>query len=313
MHYVTIQGVDRPLSRLALGTILFGSVSEEQAFDVLDEFVARGGTTFDTAHVYGQGSIERAFGRWVAARGNRDQIVIIGKGAHPVGKSGPRVNPTAIRSDLDESLERMGIDHVDVYLLHRDDEQVPVGPIVEVLNEQKAKGRIKVFGGSNWRHGRIDEANAYAAAHNLTGFNVSSPNLGLARANEPMWAGCVSVDATELAWYRQTKTPLISWSSQSGGFFTGRYSPDDTSNADMVRVYYSDENWARLERARELAKQKGVDALQIALAYVINQSFPVIALIGPQTRSELASSLGADEIVLTPQEIGYLEGAPATV
>ena len=312
MHYVDIPGVERPLSRLALGTILFGAVPHEQAVGVLDRFVERGGNTFDTAHSYGRGACERALGAWLAARGNREDIVVIDKCCHPVGQSGPRVTPEYIHSDLHESLERLQTDYVDLYLLHRDDENVPVGPLVEALNEEHARGRIRAFGGSNWRHARVAEANAYAAEHGLVGFAASSPNLSLARPNEAMWGGCISISvgSDAYAWHVETQMPLISWSSQSGGFFTGRYSPAETSNADMVRVYYSDANFARLERARELAAQHGVTALQIALAWVINQPFPVVALIGPQTITELESSLAADDIVLTSEELAYLSGSP---
>ncbi len=128
-----------------------------------------------------------------------------------------------------------------------------------------------------------------------------------------MWAGCLSVDDDAWAWYAETQLPLIAWSSQARGFFSGRFSPEDRSNADMVRVYYNEENFARLERARELAAQKGVEVIQIALAYVINQPFPVIALIGPQTLDELYSSVAADDIVLTSEELAYLEGKSEAV
>jgi aryl-alcohol dehydrogenase-like predicted oxidoreductase len=76
----------------------------------------------------------------------------------------------------------------------------------------------------------------------------------------------------------------------------------------MVRVYYSEENFQRLERSRQLADQKGVAALQIALAWVLNQPFPVVALIGPQTPAELESSLAASGIRLTPEEQAFLDG-----
>jgi 1-deoxyxylulose-5-phosphate synthase len=312
---INIDGVELPLSRLALGSMLFSTSTDEQAFPILDRFIERGGNTFDTAHIYGMGACERSLGRWIAQRGNRDRIVIIGKGCHPIGNSGPRVKPNFIHSDISDSLERLRTDYIDLYLLHRDDESVPVGPIVEALNQERDQGRIRAFGGSNWRHTRIAEANAYAKEHGLVGFAASSPNLSLARPNEPMWAGCVSVDDEAHAWHAETQMPLISWSSQAGGFFTGRYSREDTSNADMVRVYYSDANFARMERVNLLAAAKGVAPLQIALAWVINQPFPVIALIGPQTLSELESSLAADDIVLSQAELDQLDagGSPAKV
>src|SRR5665811_1026415 len=102
--------------------------------------------------------------------------------------------------------------------------------IVEALNEEASAGRIKAFGGSSWTHQRIAEANAYADAHELLPFSVSSPNLALAVPNEPMWTGCVSIagDADAQAWYQQTRLPIFAWSSQARGFFTGRYAPEVT-------------------------------------------------------------------------------------
>jgi 1-deoxyxylulose-5-phosphate synthase len=184
---------------------------------------------------------------------------------------------------------------------------VPVGEIVEALNEEHSKGRIRAFGGSNWSHHRIAEANEYAAAHGLVPFAVSNPNLSLARPKEPMWAGCISADDEMKAWHTENQMPLISWSSQAGGFFSGRFSPEDTSNADMVRVYYSDANWKRLKNAEELGRQKGASAIQIALAYVLSQPFPTVALVGPQTRGELQSSYEGSLIELTSEEIAFLD------
>lgn len=306
MKYINLPGLDRPVSRIALGLVWAQPDESDLPFELLDRFVELGGSLVDTAHGYGRGASERTIGKWLAARG-RDKIMVLDKGCHPYGDSGPRVTPEAIHSDIKDSLERLGSEYIDLYILHRDNEAVPVGPLVEALNEEKDRGRIRAFGGSNWNYARIEEANAYAVDHGLTPFAVSNPNLSLARPKEPMWAGCVSADDAMRAWHTQTQFPLISWSSQAGGFFSGRFSPEDTSNDDMVRVYYSDANWERLRRARELGAQKGVSAIQIALAYVINQPFPTVALVGPQSTEELQSSYEGSLLELTADEIAYLD------
>ena len=115
------------------------------------------------------------------------------KGAHH-DHNGPRVTKEAIRRDLLTSLERLRTDYVELYALHRDDPSVPVGEIIEALNEHIEAGRIGAIGGSNWTWQRPHAANDYAASHGLTGFTFSSPNLSLAKANEPFWEGCVSAD-----------------------------------------------------------------------------------------------------------------------
>ncbi len=307
MDYITVQGLQKPLSRLALGTMVFSPDDLPHAFGVMDSFVEHGGTLIDTAHGYGGGTSEKALGAWIQERGNRGDVVVLDKGCHPYGDSGPRVTPEDMRQDLEESLERLQTEYIDLYLLHRDDPSKPVGPIVEALNEEVDRGRIHAFGGSNWTPERLAEANQYAAEHGLRGFVASSPNLSLARASEPMWAGCVYTNDADRSWYESTQLPLISWSSQAGGFFTGRYSPEDRSNPDMVRVYYTEENFERLHRARALAERRGVHALQVALAWVLNQAFPTVAIIGPHTVDELESSVQAAGLELTPSEMAYLD------
>jgi aryl-alcohol dehydrogenase-like predicted oxidoreductase len=307
MRYLTIPGIDKPISRIALGAVSFTPERYIQAAELLDAFVAAGGTCVDTAHGYGRGASERALGIWLRDRGTRDQIVVLDKGCHPIGDSGPRVGPQFIHADLADSLERLQTDYIDLYLLHRDDERVPVGAIVEALNEEHAAGRIRAFGGSNWRTERIAQANAYAAERGLVGFSASSPNLSLARPKEPMWAGCISATDADRAWHAATQLALFSWSSQAGGFLSGRFTPEDTSNADLVRVYYSGENFERLRRATELGRPKGVGPIVIALAYVLSQPFPTVALVGSANIAELNESLQALEIALTPDELAYLD------
>jgi 1-deoxyxylulose-5-phosphate synthase len=307
MRYLTIPGIDKPISRIALGAVSFTPEGYTRAAELLDAFVAASGTCVDTAHGYGRGASERALGMWLAERGNRDQIVVLDKGCHPYGDSGPRVGPRFIHADLAESLERLQTDYVDLYLLHRDDENVPVGAIVEALNEEHAAGRIRAFGGSNWRTERIAEANAYAAERGLVGFAASSPNLSLARPKEPMWAGCIAASDTDRAWHAAAQLPLFSWSSQAGGFLSGRFTRENPSNADLVRVYYSDENFERLRRATELGERKGVGPITIALAYVLSQPFPTVALVGSANVAELNESLQALQIELTPNELAYLD------
>ncbi len=113
-------------------------------------------------------------------------------------------------------------------------------------------------------------------------------------------------DAASRRWHQQSGVPLFAWASQANGFFSGRFSPDDRSDAAMVRFWYSDDNFKRLDRARELARKKGVSALQIALAYVLCQPFETYALIGPRTISETATSAEALAVELSEEEIKWL-------
>ncbi|WP_409346262.1 aldo/keto reductase [Paenibacillus sp. MBLB4367] len=306
MNAFSIAGLDRQVTQLIMGTDYFKPDIQEKVNELLDSYVGIGGNTLDTGHLYGGGRSERSIGNWMAARGNREDIVILTKGAHH-DSNGPRVNKACIEQDLTESLERLQTDYIDLYALHRDDPSVPVGPIMEALNAHIDAGRIRAIGGSNWTHERLQEANDYAASHGLVGFSFSSPNLSLAKAKEPFWAGCVSADEETLRWHQSTQLPLLSWSSQARGFFTGRFTRDNLENEDLVRVFYSDANWARYDRAERMAREKGLTTIQIALAYVLNQPFPSAALIGPQNQQEMDSCKEGASVTLTQEELDWLD------
>ena len=313
MNYIKVQGsldgkesIEIDCSKLIMGTGDFFKLELEEVFTIMDDFVAMGGNLVDTAHGYIKA--EEIIGKWLELRNNRDKIKILSKGAHPDdGEPGNRVTPQAITKDLKESLERFNTNYIDLYALHRDDESVEVGPIIEVLNEHMAAGRIHAIGASNWKHQRIQAANEYAAKHGLIGFTFSSTNLSLAKCNEPKWDGCVSIDAEALNWHKENNLPLLSWSSQAGGFFSGRFTEEDPSDEEMVRVYYNSDNWERYRRAEKLAVEKNVTPIQIALAYVLNQSFQTAAIIGPATLEEFKSSLQGAEIKLTDHEVEWLD------
>lgn len=296
----TIDGVG-PVSRLVMGCDNQPDLTHASV--MFDAFVEAGGTTFDTAHLYGGGRQERLLGRWMANRGIREQVQVVVKGAHT-----PHCTPEALGSQLEISLERLGIERGDIYLMHRDDPSVPVGEFVDALDVQVRAGRVGVVGGSNWSPDRIEEANAYAAAHGRTPMSVLSNHLSLAEALDVPWAGCRHVsDRASRDWLTERGMPLLPWSSQARGFFAGRADPDDRSDAELVRCFYSDGNFERLRRARALAGELRVDPTAIALAWVLAQPFPTFPLIGPRTLAELRSSLAATRIGLTPEQVAWLD------
>jgi aryl-alcohol dehydrogenase-like predicted oxidoreductase/predicted dehydrogenase len=301
MTYGEIPGLSKRVSRLIMGCDNQPNLAHASA--MFDDFIERGGTTFDTAYIYGGGLHEEQLGQWVANRGIRESVVIISKGA-----SRPNCNPEALTRQLGESLARLQTDHVDIYMMHRDNETIPVGEFVEVLNEHMRAGRIRVFGGSNWSAERFDEANEYARLHGLQGFGVLSNHFGLAESQDVQWIGSRHMtDRASKQWLRQRRIPLLSWSSQSRGFFTGRARPDDFSDQEMVRCYYNEPNFERLRRAEQLAAELGVAPTAIALAFVLNQPFPTFALFGPRSITETRVSMAALSIHLTESQLNWLD------
>jgi predicted dehydrogenase/aryl-alcohol dehydrogenase-like predicted oxidoreductase len=300
MSYIEMDGVSKPVSRLVMGTMVMQPGQLPLTDELMDGFVAAGGTTIDTARIYGT---EPVVGLWLQLSGIRDRLVVIGKGCGP-----GRVRPEYLAEELQQSLEAMRLEYFDLYLLHRDDPNVPVGELIDALNEHARAGRIRAFGASNWTTRRLREANAYAEANGLLGFVVSSPNLSLATQNEEAWPGTVSVSdrPDELRWYKAEQLPVLSWSSQARGFFTPRAHPENRSDSELVRVWYSDANWERKRRAAELGARLGATVNQIALAWVLHQPFPTAALIGPATAEEAQDSYGALRLELSAEEVAWL-------
>lgn len=317
MHYGSVRGVDKPISRLVLGTMIINTNQLDKSFELMDAVTELDCTTFDTAHGYAGGESEKAIGLWLRERGNRDKMVILSKGAHPSGGR-KRVTPADITSDLNDSLGRLQTDYIDIYLLHRDDPDVPVGPIVECLNEHLAAGRIHSMGGSNWTYQRIQEANEYAGAHGLVPFAASSPNFGLAEQVENPWGpGCVSLSGPKeieaRKWYEENQLPVFAYSSLGRGFFSGRITREnfeaqkDSIDGACLRAYCHEVNFKRLDRVQILAEEKSMTVPQIATAYIMNQPINVFALVGVANGDEFKANAKACELKLSAKEVDWLD------
>ncbi|CUX66510.1 MULTISPECIES: aldo/keto reductase [Agrobacterium] len=298
-----IPGLAKPASVVALGFEFFPNFASASL--TLDAYYEAGGNLFDTAYVYGAGKTEAIFGDWHTSRNvPREEIVLIGKGAHS-----PLCYPDMIARQLDQSLERLKTDYVDAYFMHRDNLDVPVGEFVDAMDAEVKRGRIRgIFGGSNWTRERMDEAAAYAEKNGKQAPGALSNNFSLAEMLDPIWAGCVAASDDEWKeWLKSRQIPNFAWSSQGRGFFTERAGRDKQDDEEIVRVWYSDRNFVRRDRAIELAQKLRRHPIHIALAYVIAQPFPVIPLIGPRTIAELEDSLSALDIALTAEQVKWLE------
>lgn len=318
MEYVSVPGLEKKVSRLFYGTAAAPFNEGKDGIALLDAMLDLGINAIDTARVYG--GAEESIGRWLSSSGKRNEVVILSKGAHPtIPLMLKRVNRKAIRSDLEKSLSCLRTDHIDIYLLHRDDPNVPAGEIVEWLNELHQEGKILSFGGSNWTTKRLQEANDYAAAHSLVPFAGSSPNYGLQRMAKDPWGGnCTSATGDEnegeRAWYRQTQLPLYAWSSLGGGFFSGRLTFEDAMAGEAgsilspatMKAYGTEDNFERLHRAEILAGERGCTVSQIALSYMVHTGMNVFPIVATRSAERMQRNIDALDIALNEAECRWL-------
>lgn len=316
MKYTKIPYVNRPVSRILYGTATDTMIAGKDCKELLDDIFALGVNAFDCAREYKLA--EKSLGDWLEARGNRDQVTILSKGGHPGPQWEKRINETEIRKDFACSSGYLKTDYIDIYLLHRDDPMVGVGEIVELLNAMHSEGKIGAFGGSNWTHERIAEANEYAYKHDMLPFTVSSPNFGLAnQIQDPFEGGCVTISGpsqeTARKWYLDNQMPVIAYSSLGRGLFSGRVKSDDPGtiekNMDEYarRGYAYEENLERLRRCEELAATKGCTVPQIAMAWIFEQEVNTFAVVSTSKASRMQENIDALHIKLSEQEKRYLD------
>ncbi len=316
MQYDSIDGLDKKISKLIMGND--NQIYFDEAAKLWDHWFEVGGNAFDNAFVYGDGSMEKLLGEWHRKRNNLKDLVIIAKGAHT-----PFCDPKNLSEQLTESLDRLQIESADIYIMHRDNIDIPVDEFVDVLNEEKNKGRIKIFGGSNWTLERFIEANYWAEKHKKSKFSILNNNLALCKMINPLWNGCVSSnDSKILKFLEDTQTAHLSWSSQGRGYFLpdkitkqieDKITEDESSwrqpgehSSGPISCFESLDNKERKSRVFELASKLNFDPQNIAGAWPISLNFPSFALIGPRIISEIDSSLKNLDVNLTKKQVDWL-------
>ena len=286
-------------SKAVFGTLFLSRTKE--AFSLLDRAWALGVNTFDCAAIYGGGECERILGQWLLSRGiSRDDVVLCSKGACDGQEKQWAANlaPERIASDLRSSLHRLGVDNLDVFMLHRDDESVPVAQIVKTMDELHKEGLFTAWGVSNWSFPRLKAACAWARDHNCVAPSFDSVQFSLAEPGHAVWPKTTFLVPTpEISdWYEQNGVSVLAWECLGKGFCSGKWTPIDAAavaqrsadveagllppllpsgatsdqwrEARLVSAYCTNENFARRQRARDLGCQLGLEPSQVALRYV---------------------------------------------
>ena len=257
------------------------------ADELLDRALELGVTAFDTARCYGKA--EECLGKWMEKRGNRERVVVLTKGGINGFMWRSRIREGCLRKDLARSLENLRTGSVDIYLLHRDDARVPVGDIVQLMNEFVAERKICAYGGSNWTHERIEQANEYALV-TLTG----------------------DKNAAARGWYEKTGMPVIAWSSLGNGIFSGRFRSDDVQGAKRSMNLFARTGWlypenlGRLRRAEIVAQRRGMTVTDVAAAFVAGSRMNVFPVMSASSAKHLEADAAAISVRLTDEERGFL-------
>ena len=302
---IPVDNKSKEFSRLVLGCD--NQTSDIHAYAMFDYFYGSGGRVFDTAYIYNNGLGDKYLGDWINSRGLENDVVVLGKGAHT-----PDCKPELIKPQIEESLERLKISKIDIYCLHRDNNEVPISEFVDALDEIKAEGLINNIGASNWSLDRFSAARDYALKNNKEPFTVLSNNFSLAEMLEPVWPGCVAINNEFLDYINSNEIKLFPWSSTARGFFIRKkeiVTKDHFSNPSLEeekRVWHSEKNLKRREICFEIANKKNIEPIEIALAYVVHKSPLIFPLIGPRTINELNSSIFGSQINLSEEDLNRL-------
>ena len=321
MKHIHIPDSELTPSAISLGTNRFGSViPADDAFRLLDEYVELGGNLIDTGHIYADwipgaphSASEKTIGAWLRSTGSRDTILLATKGGHPdlATPHISRLSPADLALDVAESLEFLGTDRIDLYWLHRDDPAIPVGDILEPMEEFVRAGQIRYYGCSNWRIGRIRAAAAYAAAHGLRGFLANQPQWSLAIPSREALSDperLVVFDQESYRFHLETGMAVLPWSSQGQGFFEKVDHLGITGLSEKDRQGYGNAaNMARFPPVKEVAERRGVSLTEIALSYLISQPFATIPIVGSRTVEQLRQCMRAADLTLSPSEMAYLQ------
>lgn len=309
------------VSVYALGTMTFGLETDEpDAQAILDRYVAAGGNLIDTADVYGpEAASEAIIGRWLAGRGDRDDLVIATKGRFPVqgGPSGPnRFGASAVhlRRAVDDSLRRLQVDHLDLYQVHAWDPLTPIEETLGVLSDLVLAGKIRYVGVSNFTGWQLQRTTLVAR------YEGYRPVVTL----QPQW----NLLARQLEWEliplcADEGIGVLPWSPLGGGWLTGKYSRDERPSGESrlgddpdrgVEAYdkrNTDRTWAILDVVGEVADDRGVAMTEVALNWLRAQPTVSSVILGVRTLEQLDSNLEAATWQLTADEVARLDDVSA--
>lgn len=305
------------VSELCLGTMTFGAETDEAgSHEQLDLFVEAGGTLVDTADVYSAGVSEEIIGRWLADRPAdvTESVVLATKGRFATDSrpNGNGLSARHLTRALDASLNRLGVDTVDLYQVHAFDPHTPMEETLRTLDGFVRAGKIRYYGLSNFTGWQLTKAVLTARALGLREPVTLQPQYSLI-VREIEWEVVpAALDAG---------MGLLPWSPLGGGWLSGKYTRDQRPTGETrlgedpgrgMEAYDrrgSDRTWRIIDAVERVATDRGISMAEVALAWVNNRPAVVSTILGARTTDQLAANLKAADLELTADEQASLDEA----
>ncbi|MCW2872149.1 MAG: Oxidoreductase [Streptomyces oryziradicis] len=291
---------------LSLGGNVFGWTADEAAsFAVLDAYAAAGGNFIDTADMYSGGESETIIGKWLAARGKRDKIVVATKvGAHPDLKG---LKPDTIKRGAEGSLRRLGTDHIDLYYTHFDDPEIPVEEIIGTLDQLVREGKVRHIAASNISPERLAASLAFSEREGLAKYVALQQHYNLVER-----AGYEGPLAAVVKEHGLSSVPYFGLAK---GFLTGKYRPGvvvDSPRAGRAGEYLESERGQRVLAALdEVSAARGAEQATVALAWLRAQPTVAAPIASARSVEQLPALLASVELELTADDLAGLTAASA--
>jgi aryl-alcohol dehydrogenase-like predicted oxidoreductase len=314
-HALELDGPVQP-SRIVFGAADTGSaVPPEKSFELLDRYVELGGNVLDTASLYArmypghEGTSEKTIGQWLRERKCRDKMIIVTKGGHRSTEpySYGHCDRATLERHITTSLERLGVETIDLYFLHHDEPTRPVEDILDNLDMFRRRGWIRRVGASNWQADRLEAARASAEWTGVPGFCATELGYSLCVVPEEMAAKneknrMVFMGDALWEWHKKNDVPSLAYSSQARGFFGDENvawaKAEFPGPAPRYPGYDCPENRTRLLAAIRVGQLLGATPNQVALAYLMHQPFPVYPIVATSRIERLEEAMASTRVVL---------------
>ena len=313
MDKVQLGNTNAQVSKMCLGTMYFGTKLDQKAsFEMLDHYVARGGSFLDSANKYASwlpsfkgGESEEVIGAWLKERGGRDELFLTSKVGFPYEDIPRTLKKEVILSECDRSLVRMGVDYIDMYFAHAYDVDTPADEVMEAFDILKQQGKIRYAGASNFYGFQLAEAAQAAERLCSDGFVCLQQRHTYLEAGSRANFGNQLILTPEIEMYcAQNNVSLMAYSPLLSGAYVNSERP-------ITNQYQSEANDYRMKNLRQVAQEVGVSENAVVLAWMLQNSPIIIPLVTGSSTAQLDDSFEALNVTLSEAQMALLNSDPA--